>query len=118
MSQTRASFLTLVAFAAVATTLGCRPVDLGNDFWTRAGPHEVTEEITGPGSAFYVYRPTTLDADPSPVVVFSVGTGASPTAYTALLTHWASHGFVVIAGDSGMQANGDQALEGLAWILD
>lgn len=85
-----------------------------------AGAHAVTvEEGVGPEGQLVVYRPSDLDVDaPHPVVVWSVGTGGSPDSYESLLEHWASHGFVVVAGDDGNQANGDQALLALDWILE
>lgn len=108
-----------VLLALVVLATGCRQADPGDDVWSMRGDAAVTvEEGAGPGGHFSVYRPTDLATGaPHPVVVFSVGTGGSPDAYRALLEHWASHGFVVVAGDDGNQANGDQALEGLAWIL-
>jgi hypothetical protein len=79
----------------------------------------VVEQGVGPGGQLSVFRPAELEVDaPYPVVVWSVGTGGSPDAYGGLLEHWASHGFVVVAGDDGNQANGDQAVLALEWIID
>jgi predicted dienelactone hydrolase len=105
----------LVASALLAA---CRTVTPGIDQWTRPGSHRAVVEELGPDGAYVVFRP----AHPSPaarfpVVVFSVGTGGSPSAYAALLRHWASHGLVVVAGDSGMQRQGDQAIAALDWLL-
>jgi len=98
---------------------GCGRVDPGDDRWSRPGDHaSVVEESLGPDEQFTVFRPEDLSVDgPHPVVVWSVGTGASPGGYGALLRHWASHGLVVVAGDDGNQAVGDQALQALDWIL-
>lgn len=108
--------LGLVALAALGAALACRPVRPGLDRFGTAGGEQTAEESAGPGGHFRVFRPEPL-AGPYPVVVFSVGTGGSPEVYHALLTHWASHGLVVIVGDDGMQREGDQALEALAWPL-
>src|SRR5690242_4036358 len=88
-------------------TSACEHIDLGDDRWSKAGPHEVeVESGVGPDGQLSVYRPADLDTDaPHPVVVFSVGTAGSPEGYSSLLEHWASHGFVVVAGDDGNQAN-------------
>jgi dienelactone hydrolase len=113
--------LTTIGFVACAALGigGCKSVNPGSDRWSKLGPETTTEETTGPGDHFTIFRPTTLNAHtPRPIVVFAVGTGGSPDSYRGLLQHWASHGFVIIAGDDGNQANGDQALEGLAWLVD
>jgi predicted dienelactone hydrolase len=98
----------------------CGGLDFGDDRWSMLGPHEVTiEEGMGPDGQLFVYRPSDLETDaPHPVIVWSVGTGGSPDSYGGLLEHWASHGFVVVAGDDGNQANGDQALLALDWVID
>jgi len=109
-----------LAIVAVGSLLfACKTVNPGTDRWTQPGPHPTIVEELGPDGAYVVVRPDDLSSDQVvPVVVFSVGTGGSPGSYESLLRHWASHGFVVVAGDSGMQQNGDQALAALAWLLD
>ena len=99
---------------------GCGGIELGDDEWSMAGAHSVTvEDGVGPEGQLVVYRPSDLDVDaPHGVVVWSVGTGGSPSGYASLLEHWASHGFVVVAGDDGNQQDGDQALLALQWIVD
>lgn len=108
-----------IVLLALVLAAGCRPADPGDDRFSMPGAAAVTvEEGVGPGAHFTVFRPADLGAGaPHAVVVWSVGTGGSPDSYRALLQHWASHGFVIVAGDDGNQANGDQALEGLAWLL-
>ncbi len=97
---------------------GTFPTVPGQD-WQAAGPFETTELTTGPGDHFQVFQPATLGEGGlhHPIVVWCVGTGASPSSYQLLLSRFASHGFVVIAGDDGNQGDGDQALEGLTWLV-
>lgn len=74
------------------------------------------EALTGPGNQFYIYRPNVLVGN-HPVIVFCVGTFARPWMYGYMLRSYASHGIVVIAGIDGFQRDGDQALEGLDWLI-
>jgi hypothetical protein len=98
----------------------CSGLDFGDDRWSMLGPYEVTiEQSVGPSGQLFVYRPTDLETDgPHPVIVWAVGTGGSADGYGGLLEHWASHGFVVIGGNDGNQANGDQGLLALDWVID
>jgi predicted esterase len=114
VSARRCAALLLLSLSA------CVDLDLGDDRWSMLGPHEVTiEPGLGPDDQLVVYRPSELETDaPHPVVVFCVGTGGSPENYGGLLEHWASHGFIVVAGDDGDQANGDQALLALDWVIE
>lgn len=103
---------------AAVLVLGCRGASAGDDRFSSLGPAPVVREVTGPGDRFTVFRPAEPSGAPRPVVVFCVGTGGDAGSYGALLTHWASHGFFVIAGDDPNQAGGDQAMEGIAWLLE
>jgi hypothetical protein len=47
------------------------------------------------------------------VITWGNGTGCPTATYTALLDHWASHGFVVIATDSVMTGSGTEMLNGI-----
>jgi predicted dienelactone hydrolase len=91
-----------------------------NQDWQAQGPFNTTALTSGPSDAFRIYQPDPLGDGGlrHPIVVFSVGTGGFPAAYSLLLERIASHGFVVIAGNDGNQAEGDQALAGLTWLLD
>ena len=90
------------------------------DQWEDPGPFSTTKLTLGPGDAFRVFQPDPLGEGGvlHPILVWSVGTGASPESYELLLTRIASHGIVVIAGDDPNQANGEQAISGLDWLVD
>ena len=80
------------------------------------GPFATIEE-TG-GSAHRVFRPVDLGADGAlhPLVLWGNGTGAQTSAYTGLLSHWASHGFVVVAANTGSAGSGGEMLDGIDWL--
>ena len=46
-----------------------------------------------------------------PVIIWGNGTGSSPTTYSGLLNHWASHGFVVAAAETSNAGTGEEMLE-------
>jgi hypothetical protein len=84
------------------------------------GPFPVTrDKNTGPGAAYDVFRPTTLGAAGlrHPIVSWANGTLFSLDQYQMLLTHWASHGFVVIAGHTNTTAGGGTHKAGIDWLV-
>jgi predicted dienelactone hydrolase len=108
--------------AASACTLTFPPV---TDFGQK-GPFPTTKEdgTTVPSlrtADCTVYRPTTLGGSAGdlkhPVVVWGNGTG-TPTeiVYEWLLTHWASHGFIVIAANTPNAGTGMEMLRCLDWV--
>jgi dienelactone hydrolase len=48
-----------------------------------------------------------------PVILWGNGTGTTPSAYDALLRHWASHGFIVAAANTSNAGSGAEMLRGL-----
>jgi len=84
------------------------------------GPFEtVTESNTGPNNAFTFVRPRELGKGGvvHPVLTWGNGTGATPSSYTALLIHLASHGFLVIASNSTTVGDGVEMRKGVDWLL-
>ena len=89
------------------------------------GPFPTTKEdgLTVPSLATAdctVYRPSTLGGAGDlrhPVVVWGNGTG-TPTeiVYEWLLTHWASHGFIVVAANTPNAGTGMEMLRCLDWV--
>ena len=92
----------------------------------------VTEENVGPAAGvgvdggaapmFTMFRPMDLRQSGlcHPVITWGNGTGSTPTLYRALLTHLASHGFVIIASNSTNVAQGTPPpmLAGVTWVLE
>jgi hypothetical protein len=83
------------------------------------GPYAVTrDKDTGPGGAYDVFRPATFDSQRKhPVISWANGTLFGITDYQKLLEHWASHGFLVIAGHTNTTAGGGTHKAGIDWLL-
>lgn len=82
-----------------------------------SGPYATTNQSEGPGCR--VYRPSNLGQNGvrHPIILWGNGTGATPATYGALLTHWASHGFVVAAADTSDAGTGQEMLACLTYLV-
>lgn len=119
---TVAVLTTLVVAVAPATTEaqtnGCPSV--GNNF-DSSGPFNVQVDSGGFGDPHTYYSPTNLGGrgcDTHPVILWGNGTFLSPSSYNALLTHYASHGFIVAAANTSNAGSGAQMLSGLDNLED
>jgi hypothetical protein len=84
------------------------------------GPFAVTrDKNTGPGAAYDIFRPATLGAGGlhHPIVSWANGTLFALDSYQMLLGHWASHGFVVIAGHTNSTAGGGTHKAAIDWLV-
>jgi Chlorophyllase enzyme len=74
---------------------------------------------TGPSAAYDVFQPTVLGAQgrKHPIISWANGTLYSVDDYEPLLSHWASHGFVVIAGHTNATAGGATLKAGIDWLV-
>jgi hypothetical protein len=84
------------------------------------GPFETTRDRqAGPEGAFTLHYPTDLGYEglKHPIITWGNGTGAPTMWYSGLLDHWASHGFVVIAPNSGQTGSGEEMLAGVEWLI-
>jgi hypothetical protein len=74
------------------------------------GPFATTRQAGG--STCTIFRPTTLGQGgvTHPVILWGNGTFSSPSNYAALLTHLASHGFIVAAANTSNAGNGSQMI--------
>jgi hypothetical protein len=82
------------------------------------GPFTPTEtQNTGPNSQYTTFAPMELGQGgiKNPILVWSPGAGASPAIYQTLLTHIASHGFLVISYNS--TAQGPELTTAIDWIV-
>jgi hypothetical protein len=67
---------------------------------------------------YTLYRPKSLEAGKKyPVITWGNGTCAQPRLYVELLTHLASHGFIVIATNWRWVANGVEMQRGIDFVL-
>lgn len=66
-----------------------------------------------------VYRPRTLGDNGlrHPIILWGNGTGSSPSTYSRLLEHWASHGFVVAAARTSNAGSGSEMLSCLNYLV-
>jgi predicted dienelactone hydrolase len=74
-------------------------------------------EAAGPSCT--IFRPTTLGDGgvKHPVIAWGNGTGTPTVAvYTWLLAHWATHGFIVAAANTGSAGTGAEMLACLDWV--
>src|SRR5688500_20303758 len=96
------SWLITVA-ACSAALLASSEARAGGNFppvssFSARGPFSTVVE-TPAFSGCTIHRPSTLGQNgvTHPVILWGNGTGATPSTYSALLSHWASHGFIVAA---------------------
>ena len=87
----------VVNLTPVAQAAGCPSV---NRNWAGPGPYAVTSASNGQGTT--IIRPAqlgTLGCAKHPVILWSNGAAATVSTYQPLLEHFASHGFIVAAGE-------------------
>ncbi|MCA1655819.1 MAG: acetylxylan esterase [Pseudonocardiaceae bacterium] len=108
----------LVAVSVLLATTVAVPASVGSaaaaDPYESPGPYDVTVEI---GVTHTIYRPADLGTRRHPVIIWGNGTGAVPGAFSLLLRHWASHGFVVAAANTPLANSGQEMLAGARWLI-
>jgi len=84
--------------------------------FSNPGPFATTSTNTGTCT---IFRPTVLGQGgvTHPVILWGNGTGASPANYSALLTHLASHGFIVAAANTANAGTGAEMLNCLTFVV-
>ena len=65
-----------------------------------------------------IFRPSNLGAEGTtyPVILWGNGTSTQVAIYQGLLSHLASHGFIVAAADTSNAGDGSQMLDGLTYL--
>ncbi|MCM6778995.1 acetylxylan esterase [Nocardia sp. CDC159] len=76
--------------------------------WDKPGPHQVQVQTTQDHT---LYFPAKMDRHP--VIIWGNGSLTRPSAYDALLRHWASHGFIVAAANTVWATSGVEMLQGI-----
>jgi hypothetical protein len=95
----------------------CFPAGSGTDF-TSNGPLTATSaDVTSVSCT--IFQPTVLGAKGclNPVVVWGNGTINTPSTYTALFNHWATHGIITVAADTSNAGSGKEMLACLSYII-
>jgi len=103
----------IVSLTPVAQAAGCPSV---NQNWAERGPFAVTSASNGQGTT--IIRPAqlgTLGCTKHPVILWSNGAAATVSTYQPLLEHFASHGFIVAAGE-GRSSSAAPLLAGLDYL--
>ncbi len=93
--------------------------------YTKPGPFKSTTQANvGPDRNYTIFRPTTLGENGfvHPIITFGPGILTSPSFYTDLLGHFATHGFVTICvnslwGGPGAADNVNAMKTGLDWMI-
>lgn len=104
---------------AAPAPVGASAAPLSLAPYAAAGPYAVQREQGGPGNAFVLYTPQRLGerGELHPILTWGNGTFAIPYYYEGILSHLASHGFVVIASRSSMTGTGREMLQGVDWLV-
>ena len=88
--------------------------------YSAPGPFVTTRDNdTGPSGVYDIFRPAMLGQDgrKSPIVSWANGTMYNVESYKLLLDHWASYGFVVIAGQTQQTAGGATHKAAIDWLI-
>lgn len=111
----------VLGFALSTSAMALLPDTPGSNFpsvsnYANSGPYATRSGNEGPSCT--VYRPSTLGQNGvrHPIILWGNGTGATPSTYGALLTHWASHGFVVAAANTSDAGSGQEMLACLSYL--
>lgn len=77
--------------------------------YSARGPFATTQAVQG---SCTIHSPVNLGQGGviHPVIIWGNGTGATPSSYAALLSHWASHGFIVAAANTTNAGSGTAML--------
>jgi hypothetical protein len=92
------------------------PFPAVSDF-SKVGPFTVAPAETA-GPACTIVRPATLGENgvKHPVIAWGNGTGGFPAVYNWILSHWASHGFIVAAANTNSAGTGNEMVACLDWV--
>jgi hypothetical protein len=101
-----------------AGSYSCFPAGSGTDFTSDGPLMAMSGDVTSVSCT--IIRPTTLGSNGclNPVIVWGNGTTNTPSSYTALFNHFATHGFIVAAADTSNAGSGMEMLACLKYIID
>jgi hypothetical protein len=82
------------------------------------GPFATTTDTATDPSNCTIFRPATLGEGGlrHPVILWGNGTAAFPQVYAGVLSHWASHGFIVAAANTSNAGSGKEILACLDFL--
>jgi len=85
--------------------------------FSKVGPYTAAPAEAG-GANCTIFRPTTLGENgvKHPVIAWGNGTGGVVGVYTWILSHWATHGFIVAAANTNSSGTGNEMTGCLDWV--
>ena len=119
----------LITAALAAVLAGCGSADDTNppgggstfppvgDF-AAPGPFTTTSAAEGPACTIFRPEPLGEGGLKHPIIIWGNGTGANPQVYAGVLTHWASHGFIIAAANTSNAGTGNEMLACLDYVVE
>ena len=85
--------------------------------FSKVGPFTAAPAEAG-GANCTIFRPTTLGENgvKHPVIAWGNGTSGIVGVYTWILSHWATHGFIIAAANTGSAGTGNEMIGCLDWV--
>jgi hypothetical protein len=97
---------------------GGGPTFPGVSDFAAPGPFTTTSAAQGPACTIFRPEPLGEEGRKHPIILWGNGTGANPQIYGGVLTHWASHGFIVAAANTSNAGTGNEMLACLDYVLE
>jgi hypothetical protein len=92
----------------------CEPFDASTDY-AAPGPFSIVSGPEGPECT--IFRPEVLgQLGLHPIIIWGNGTTSTPDYYQGILSHWASHGFVVAAANTTDAGSGAEMIACLDYL--
>ncbi len=89
--------------------------------WANAGPFDSrVVNNSGPDGQFTVFLPVPLagNGKPNPIITWGNGSTTTPSSYRSLLSHYATHGFFVVASNNTNVGSGREMIAGMRWAIE
>lgn len=88
--------------------------------WAAEGPFgSRVVNNSGPDGQFTLFVPDPLAGNGTPNAILTWGNGSltTPSSYRALLSHYATHGFFVVASNNTNVGSGQEMIAGMRWAI-
>ena len=88
--------------------------------WAAEGPFgSRVVNNSGPDGQFTLFVPDPLagNGTPNPILTWGNGSLTTPSSYRALLSHYATHGFFVVASNNTNVGSGQEMIAGMRWAI-